>query len=693
MAVFLSPVWQESIFKADGTFAVDYKIWAMIAGSSTPAQTFTTSVGDVANSNPIRLNPRGQVPNQIWIQGGTSLDLILTDNSGNNVTIGTNITIDIQEDIKGVGDNTLTTSQWQSSGLTATYISATSFSLVGDQISDFHVGRALQVLTSGGTVTAKIKTSAFTTLTTVTIESATGNLDVGTTGTTPSLSILSNLPSALPAIIDRRVQNQSATAFTTGGTSTAYTGAPNPAITALADRQSYSVKFSVASGLNPTLAVSGTAPKAIKQYNSAGLLVASTNIPANFISDVQYSLADDYYILCEPVVATASNLTGVTVIASANTIIATTKSPFAADFRSATLSNGVPNSRSLAADASITVPNGVDLAAPPLTTCSSATAAASTTLTLNAAPNQPVQVGQTLFIASVQSAKVIAFGTYAGGLGTGTVILDTAVTVTAAAVVFCHPQRILTGLIDNAGTLEAFVCNQAGGTPLDETGVISTQPIAQTCTFTGAIAVTTGILTLSATGTGTFALGQEITGTAVNQGTVVLSLLTGTLGAAGSTYQTNQFTAAASTAMTGKAGYGVYSTTARTNVPYKITGYYDEVQSAVGVHAVNPILVQGATASAMAALWSIGNGQTYKNKLTERVLALTYYNNTGRTITVSVSVVDGSGGTVFFINGEAVANSGTGASGGNFTITLPIPAGANYLITAGSGITRYRELS
>ena len=494
-------------------------------------------------------------------------------------------------------------------------------------------------------------------------------------------------------VTEAGVQNQTYTAFTTAGTSTAYTGAPNPAITALADRQSYSVKFSVASGLNPTLAVSGTAPKAIKQYNSAGFLVASTNIPANFISDVQYSLADDCYILCEPVVATASNLTGVTVIASANTIIATTKAPFAADFRSATLSNGVPNSRSLAADASITVPNGVVLAAPPLTTCSSATAAASTTLTLNAAPNQPIQVGQTLFIAGVQSAKVSSLGTYIGGLGTGTVLLDTAVTVTAAAVVFCHPQRIITGLIDNAGTLEAFVCNQAGGTPLDETGLISTQPIAQTCTFTGAIAVTTGILTLSATGTGTFALGQEITGTAVNQGTVVLSLLTGTLGAAGSTYQTNQFTAAASTAMTGKAGYGAYSATARTNVPYKITGYYDEVQSAVGVHAVNPVLVQGAMASAMAALWSIGNGQTYKNKLTERVLALPYYNNTGRAITVSVSVVDGSGGTVFFINGEAVANSGTGASGGNFTITLPIPAGSSYLITAGSGITRYRELS
>lgn len=66
--------------------------------------------------------------------------------------------------------------------------------------------------------------------------------------------------------------------------------------------------------------------------------------------------------------------------------------------------------------------------------------------------------------------------------------------------------------------------------------------------FTGVIAVTTGILTASAV-TGTIAIGQTVTGGTTPAGTVITSQITGTPGGSG-TYQTNITTAVASTAMT-----------------------------------------------------------------------------------------------------------------------------------------------
>lgn len=107
-----------------------------------------------------------------------------------------------------------------------------------------------------------------------------------------------NLKSALSSLF----QNQTATAFTTGGTSTAYTLTPVPAIAALADKQKWNVEFNATAGTTPTLAVSGLTAKSIKKYNSSGALVAvgATDIIASMISDVEYSASDDCYILLNP---------------------------------------------------------------------------------------------------------------------------------------------------------------------------------------------------------------------------------------------------------------------------------------------------------------------------------------------------------------------------------------------------------
>lgn len=78
--------------------------------------------------------------------------------------------------------------------------------------------------------------------------------------------------------------------------------------------------------------------------------------------------------------------------------------------------------------------------------------------------------------------------------------------------------------------------------------IIQTALADKDASFTGVIAVTTGILTASGV-TGTIAPGQTVTGGTTPAGTVITSQIGGTIGGAG-TYQTNIVTAVASTAMT-----------------------------------------------------------------------------------------------------------------------------------------------
>lgn len=74
--------------------------------------------------------------------------------------------------------------------------------------------------------------------------------------------------------------------------------------------------------------------------------------------------------------------------------------------------------------------------------------------------------------------------------------------------------------------------------------------VAARASFTGVIAVTTGILTVSALAAGGYlAAGASLAGTGVPVGTIITEQLTGTAGSNG-TYQTNITTAVASTAMT-----------------------------------------------------------------------------------------------------------------------------------------------
>jgi len=91
-AVSLSPVfnaWQG--FSDSGIPLSGGLLYTYLAGSTTPVATYTTSAGNIANSNPIVLSAGGRPPNEIWLARGTSYKFALQDALANPIATYDNI--------------------------------------------------------------------------------------------------------------------------------------------------------------------------------------------------------------------------------------------------------------------------------------------------------------------------------------------------------------------------------------------------------------------------------------------------------------------------------------------------------------------------------------------------------------------------------------------------------------------------
>jgi hypothetical protein len=200
-------------------------------------------------------------------------------------------------------------------------------------------------------------------------------------------------------------------AATTAGTSTAYTLTPSPAITAYAANQTFWVTFHTASGATPTITISGVAtpPSLVKQdVTGAYVNIQAGDIPTNHRSRV--TLISTTQALVEELPPTVNQIQPVTASVAGNALTVGLN-PTVLEFRSTTLTTGVPNKRTVPTAISLVVPN---------------------TATLG--------------------------------------------TVSAVA------SRLILVAIDNAGTVELAIINLAGGTNLDETGLISTTAISGAAT-------------------------------------------------------------------------------------------------------------------------------------------------------------------------------------------------------------------
>lgn len=198
MAVKIAPDARRQFLNASGVPYSGAKLFYYAAGSSVKQNTYTTSDGGTANSNPIILDSAGRTPYGVWLTEGQSYKEVLAPA---NDTDPPGSPIFTEDGITGINDSGVVVTEWVSTGLTPTYVSSTSFTVPGDNTSDLHVGRRLQLQVNAGTVYGRISASAYTTLTTVTLVMDTGMvLDVGLSSF--NMSMLSAVNNAIPKLTD-----------------------------------------------------------------------------------------------------------------------------------------------------------------------------------------------------------------------------------------------------------------------------------------------------------------------------------------------------------------------------------------------------------------------------------------------------------------------------------------------------------
>ena len=122
----------------------------------------------------------------------------------------------------------------------------------------------------------------------------------------------------------------------------------------------------------------------------------------------------------------------------------------------------------------------------------------------------------------------------------------------------------------------------------------------------------------------------------------------------------------------------IYSTTTRTNVPYRVVGYVESTQATAGTWATAPSTIQGAGGNAVTAMSGLGYGQTVQNLVGSRALATTYYNTTGKPIFLSVGSTTGNIGITLTINGVSQGQRTDACD-------AVIPPGASYSVVFSAG--------
>lgn len=193
---------------SNGALASNYRLFFYAAGSSTKQNTYNSSTGAVANANPIVLNALGEPAVEIWGTVGQTYKIGLSIAGVDDPPASF---IWTEDNVSVINDATVTLDQWIS-GPAPTYVSATSFTLVGDQTSTFHVGRRLKTTNSGGTIYSTITASAFGAVTTITVANDSGTLDSGLSAVSYSLT------SAVNTSIDADMVNRKGTAVASAAT-------------------------------------------------------------------------------------------------------------------------------------------------------------------------------------------------------------------------------------------------------------------------------------------------------------------------------------------------------------------------------------------------------------------------------------------------------------------------------------------
>ena len=247
-----------------------------------------------------------------------SADLSLTGISGINNTTGS--------DVLGLWANVTTGDINIGDGLTTGNLHLAN---LGTGVTNIAIGHTNSISTITGTVNLPtVGTSGFVKLGTAGILSA----DTNTYQISGSYAALAGLNTQTFAVaaataIDQavradQIQTQALTAYTTGGTSTAYTITTLGTPVALTTNERFNITFHATAGATPTLNRDSKGAKSLKYYDSTGAKVACgpTNILANIKIDVIYDGTD--YVVVGSVGGGAGGLTPTAIKTSAYNAVA-----------------------------------------------------------------------------------------------------------------------------------------------------------------------------------------------------------------------------------------------------------------------------------------------------------------------------------------------------------------------------------
>jgi hypothetical protein len=245
------PFWVD----AAGNPTVSYKLFMYVAGStSTKQNSYTNSTGSVANTNPIILNALGQTPNELWWDTSLLYKVVLAPSTDTDPPTNPVWTVDNLQGMNS-GASTIAANEWVLYSTSAiAFVSASSFTLIGNQTLTFHIGRRLQFMTSAGFVYGRITNSVFAASTTVTVQMDGAQvLDSGLSAV--YYSILTNDVLALPERI-----------ASTTGTNT-YSATVGIARLVIGDQYKINIATANNGAVPPTLSLDGNAAIAILTQN------------------------------------------------------------------------------------------------------------------------------------------------------------------------------------------------------------------------------------------------------------------------------------------------------------------------------------------------------------------------------------------------------------------------------------------
>ena len=353
-SVKISPLFNDAQLDNNGLPLSGGLVYWYIAGTTTPVIVYAESSGSVANTNPVVLNTRGEPTNPIWLPTGSTYKAILNDYLGNLIR-----TVD---NISGVNDTSAPViSEWVLYAGAATYISGTSFSVVGDATATFDANRRVKATVSGtdryGTVNGAPVFALGVTTVTLVLDSGVLDASLATVYfgfMDPAHPSYDN--SAVNTNTQAGIQKQSWTAFTTtNGVSGVYVLTPNPAITSYSAGQRFNVTFNAASATTNTINVSALGAESLKMYDFAGNKINAV-FALNQITDIIYD-GTDFVVLDVTQPKQIQDITA-SVGASALTV---TLNPTILNFRNTPLTSGTINTRIVATAISVVVPSTATL--------------------------------------------------------------------------------------------------------------------------------------------------------------------------------------------------------------------------------------------------------------------------------------------------------------------------------------------